>query len=88
MSGSRKSGAWAEVFGPMAAEAFSTWSIARYIDTLAEAGKKVYDLPMVVNVWLGENGWQLRGELPLRRGGLIRPRPVESRRAPHRPDRA
>jgi hypothetical protein len=45
----------------MAAEAFTTWSIATYIDRLAEAGKEITPLPVYANVWLGENGWQLPG---------------------------
>jgi hypothetical protein len=60
-SGCRKSGTWAQVYGEMAAEAFTTWSIARYIDQLAEAGKEIYPLPMSVNAWLKENHWQLPG---------------------------
>jgi hypothetical protein len=60
-SGSKVNGSWQDVLGEMAAEAFSTWSIARYIDRLAEAGKSIYSLPMYVNVWLGENGWRLPG---------------------------
>jgi hypothetical protein len=59
--GCPSSGAWAEVFGEKAPEFFTAWSIARYTDRLAEAGKAVYNLPMYVNVWLGENGWHLPG---------------------------
>ncbi len=54
-------GSWQEVFGPMAAEAFSAWSVARYIDEIATAAKDVYDLPMYVNVWLGEIGFRVVG---------------------------
>ena len=52
---------WAATFGPNAPEYFTAWSVARYIDGLAEAGKAVYDLPLYVNVWLRENGWWLPG---------------------------
>lgn len=45
----------------MAAEVFTTWSIARYIDKLADAGKQIYPLPMTVNAWLKENHWQIPG---------------------------
>ena len=61
LAGKRSQGNWQQVFGPHAAEFFSAWSIARYIDRIAEAGKAVYDLPFYVNVWLGENGWQQPG---------------------------
>ena len=35
----------------------TTLSIATYIDTLAEAGKAIIDLPMFVNVWMMEGNW-------------------------------
>jgi hypothetical protein len=35
--------------------------VARYIDEIAAAAKVVYDLPMYVNVWLGEQGFRLAG---------------------------
>ncbi len=60
-AGRNTSGTWSEVFGSMAAEVFTTWSIANYIDRLAEAGKQIYPVPMYANVWLGENGWQIPG---------------------------
>lgn len=60
-TGARPSGTWPELFGSMAGEIFSAWSIARYIDDLIVAGKAVYNLPMFVNVWLGEEGWRVPG---------------------------
>lgn len=60
-NGAKTHGAWQEVFGSDAAEIFTAWSIACYIDEIAEAGKRVYDLPMYVNVWLGEFGFRLPG---------------------------
>ena len=32
------------------------WNYARYINRVAEAGKKEYPVPMFVNVW-GTTGW-------------------------------
>jgi hypothetical protein len=55
-------GPWTDLFGQDAAEYFTAWSIARYIDRLAESGKAFYELPMTVNVWLGENAWRLPGD--------------------------
>ena len=52
---------WAHAFGDKAGEYFSVWSIAHYIDAIAEAGKEIYNLPMYVNVWLAENGWRRPG---------------------------
>jgi hypothetical protein len=53
-AGSKNSGTWPELFGSTTdAEYFMyTWSIARYIDGVAEAGKAVYDIPMFINLWL------------------------------------
>lgn len=43
-------GNWEEVFGTVAEEVFHTYSVARYIECVASAGKKEYDLPMM-EVW-------------------------------------
>jgi beta-galactosidase GanA len=61
-AGGRTDGSWAEVFGWAGGEMLTAWSITRYIDAIAEAGKAVYDIPMYVNVWLGEHGWRIPGE--------------------------
>ena len=46
------SGTWAQVFGDDADETFAAWSVSRYINAVAEAGKKELPLPMYVNNWL------------------------------------
>ena len=51
---------WSEVFGEDADEYFYAWGIARYIDQVAQAGKRVYPLPMYVNAALRD---------PLHKGG-------------------
>jgi beta-galactosidase GanA len=61
-AGGRRAGNWPKVFGWAAGEMMSAWSIAMYIDSIAEAGKSVYDIPMYINVWLGEHGWRIPGE--------------------------
>ncbi len=61
-AGARAAGTWPEVFGDAAGELMTAWSIATYIDGLAAAGKAVHDIPMYVNVWLGESGWAIPGE--------------------------
>lgn len=58
------SGNWEEVFGPLAAEAFSAYHIARYVDFVTRAGKAEYALPMYVNVWLVEPGEVRAGGWP------------------------
>jgi hypothetical protein len=60
----RPAGTWTQVFGRMAAEAFSAWFIARYIDTVAAAGKQVYPLPMYANAWLVEPHAERPGRYP------------------------
>jgi beta-galactosidase GanA len=47
-----KPGTWAQVFGDDADETFAAWSVARYINAVAAAGKKELPLPMYVNNWL------------------------------------
>ena len=62
-AGSKKSGTWAEVFGPVAGEMVSAWSLATYMDAVAEAGKTVYDIPMFINANISVMGdW--RGPVP------------------------
>ena len=58
------SGTWEEVFGVEAAEAFNAFYIAKYINEIAKAGKKIYPLPMYINVWIKENYFQRPGEYP------------------------
>lgn len=48
----KPAGTWQQAFGPDADETFQTWSVARYINALAEAGKRELALPMYVNNWL------------------------------------
>ncbi|HWA88025.1 MAG TPA: DUF5597 domain-containing protein [Opitutus sp.] len=43
---------WRTAFGPDADEFFHAWSVARYIDQVAAAGKAEYPLPLYVNVAL------------------------------------
>jgi Domain of unknown function (DUF5597)/Beta-galactosidase len=60
--GSKNSGTWFELFGWEAGEIMSAWSIANYIDDIAESGKAVFDIPMFINVWMMESGWSIPGE--------------------------
>ena len=49
-----KNGTWEKVFGFYAAEYFSAYYFVKYIDEITAKGKEVLDLPMYINVWLGE----------------------------------
>jgi hypothetical protein len=46
------SGNWRQVFGDAADETFAAWSVSRYINAIAAAGKQELALPMYVNNWL------------------------------------
>ena len=46
-----KPGTWTEVFGPYASETFAAYYQARYLNRVAEAGKKEFPLPMFLNAW-------------------------------------
>ena len=50
------SGSWPEVFGSAAEEVFSAYHVSRFVETVASAGKAVYDLPLAVNCWLDKGG--------------------------------
>ncbi|HEV7778942.1 MAG TPA: DUF5597 domain-containing protein [Luteibacter sp.] len=48
----KTAGSWSKVFGADAAEVFHAWSVARFIDQVAAAGKAVYNLPLYANAAL------------------------------------
>lgn len=47
-----RGGTWRQVFGARADEFFHAWSIGRFVQQVAAAGKAVYPLPMYVNAAL------------------------------------
>ncbi|MGQ9619895.1 MAG: GH35 family beta-galactosidase [Bacteroidales bacterium] len=53
-SGSKTKGTWYEVFGQneYTDMFFMAWQYARYINTVAEAGKREYNIPVYVNCWM------------------------------------
>jgi len=57
-AGFKTSGTWEEVYGkvPEADEIFMAWNYARYVNRVADAGKKEYPVPMFANTW-GSQGW-------------------------------
>jgi len=68
-AGALMQGNWPELFGRYAGEYLNAYTICRYIDHIAGVGKAVYDLPMYVNVWLGEQFFRLAGDYPS--GGAV-----------------
>lgn len=65
-AGGKTSGTWEEVFGKGtgADEAFMAWHYARYMDRIAEMGKKEYPLPVFVNAWLVQPQDKKPGDYP------------------------
>ena len=63
--GGRTEGDWIAVFGEgdAAAEVFTAWHCARFVESLVEAGKAAYPLPMYVNTALNRPG-KAPGEYP------------------------
>lgn len=55
---------WKERFGPVAEETFMAWHMARYIEHVAEAGRKEYALPLYVNAWTVQHKGDLPGVYP------------------------
>ena len=56
-AGGKETGTWTELFGYSSGELMTAWSIANYIDSLAQVGKAIHDIPMFINVWLMEQPW-------------------------------
>ena len=57
-------GTWRQVFGFQADEYFQAYSVARYINAIATAGKQEFNIPMYCNVWIEyPRGYQIRGYL-------------------------
>ena len=54
----KAAGTWEQVFGrgPAAEEMFMAWHYARYVETVARAGKTAYPLPMLTNAALNRPG--------------------------------
>ena len=50
--GARLRGTWQETFGRDAEEIFMGWHVARFVDAVAAAGRRAYDIPMYANAWL------------------------------------
>ncbi len=63
--GNQTSGNWEEVFGksPVADEVFMAWYFGRYVGDIAQAGKRIYDIPLYLNAALNAPG-RKPGEYP------------------------
>ena len=65
-TGNKTAGNWNEVFGntPFADEAFMAWQYAKYLNTVAIAGKAVYNIPLFVNTWIVQPEDKQPGDYP------------------------
>ncbi len=59
---SKQPGTWSQVFGADADEVFQIYHQAKYINEIAAAGKKEFDIPCYMNAWLSH----VTTELPQR----------------------
>ncbi|HKD59282.1 MAG TPA: DUF5597 domain-containing protein [Terracidiphilus sp.] len=48
----KRAGTWSQVFGNEADEIFQAYHQARYINEIAASGKREFDIPYYINVWL------------------------------------
>jgi len=62
---------WPRVFAERAPEAFTAYYTARYMESVAAAGKAVYPLPMYINVWPREQPGLLRPGFSSPSGGAV-----------------
>ena len=59
-NGNKTSGNWEEIFGKglHADEIFMAWYYSKFANDVAEAGKKIYPIPMYVNAALNRPNWE------------------------------
>lgn len=60
-NGGLADGSWTALFGKWDEEYFAAYTVASYVNEIAGAGKKIYPLPMLVNVWLDGIGFDIPG---------------------------
>jgi hypothetical protein len=48
----KKAGTWEQVFGSEADETFQAYYQAKYVNEIAAAGKREFDIPFYINVWM------------------------------------
>jgi len=63
-NGSKEQGSWKDIFGVAGGEFCTAWSIAKYIDHIAAAGRAVYNIPLYTNAWISFPGWPIPGFYP------------------------
>lgn len=76
-NGSKVTGSWETVFGKsildksnwktlsyLTEELFTVYQYARYMETVAAAGKAAYPIPLYANAWLKQPQWPVPGRYP------------------------
>jgi hypothetical protein len=51
-AGTQQAGSWTQVFGAEADETFQAYHQAKYINEIATAGKREFEIPLYINVWI------------------------------------
>ena len=74
---------WNEAFGTRAEQFFNTWHLARYVDQVAAAGLREWDVPLYVNAALGSAFTDGPGEVGPSGGPNWNALPVWRAAAPH-----
>lgn len=60
--GALEEGNWWQLFGRRGDELLQAYSMACYVDKIAQAGKAIYQIPMYTNVWLDvQGGFRIAG---------------------------
>jgi len=59
--GAPEAGSWGELYGRDGGDFLTAWSIARYVDAIAVAGRAEHNVPLYTNVWLGEQRGGIAG---------------------------
>lgn len=59
--GQKETGSWRELFGRYGDEALQAYSMSRYVDEIAAAGKVIHPIPAYTNVWLDKQAMDIPG---------------------------
>ena len=59
--GTKEAGSWFDLFGRYGDEALQAYSMARFVDEIAAAGKEIHPIPAYTNVWLDKQGMDIPG---------------------------
>ncbi len=82
-AGAPAGGTWGQMFGPKGGEFMTAWSIGQYIDRLAVVGRRIHNIPLYINVWLGDGGWGVAGDAYPSGGGVTQALDIFRWATPH-----